>query len=95
MLLTVSSTQPPSSESQPCPAILSSIFPEPSALTQTTNGAVIQVDLRSLLSEKGLVVPDVPKRHSDESHIPRAASWKQIVKHWTDSDPEHGLLLPL
>jgi hypothetical protein len=73
-------------------AIPSCILPQPSALTQITNGATIG---SHSLPERGLVIPDVPTRHSDGSHTPRAASWKQIVKHWTDGDPKCGLLLPL
>ncbi|KAG1906357.1 uncharacterized protein F5891DRAFT_1138182 [Suillus fuscotomentosus] len=93
-----SGSLPPSSESQPCyPAIPSSTLPQPSALTRITDGAtILEVGSRSLvLPEKGLVIPDVPTRHPDGTHTPRAASWRQIVKHWTDGDPKHGLLLPL
>ncbi|KAG2082120.1 uncharacterized protein F5147DRAFT_660578 [Suillus discolor] len=91
------SSQPPSSESQPrCPAILSSTLPQPSALTQITDSGIVQVGSHSLVPpEKGLVIPDVPTRHPDGTHTPRAASWRQIVKHWTDGDPKHRLLLPL
>ncbi|KAG1901248.1 uncharacterized protein F5891DRAFT_1144993 [Suillus fuscotomentosus] len=93
-----SGSLPPSSESQPCyPAIPSSTLSQPSALTRITDGAtILEVGSRSLvLPEKGLVIPDVPTRHPDGTHTPRAASWRQIVKHWTDGDPKHGLLLPL
>ncbi|KAG0705254.1 hypothetical protein DFH29DRAFT_997043 [Suillus ampliporus] len=74
--------------SQPRPAVPSSILPQPSALTQLGTGS-------HLLPEKGLVIPDIPTRCSDRSHTPRAASWRQIMKHWTDGDPECGLLVPL
>jgi hypothetical protein len=74
--------------SQPCPAVPSSILPQPSALTRLGTGS-------HLLPEKGLIIPDVPTRCFDGSHTPRAASWRQIVKHWTDGGPERGLLIPL
>ncbi|KAG1732617.1 uncharacterized protein EDB91DRAFT_1251666 [Suillus paluster] len=57
----------------PCPAVPSSILPQPSTLTRMANSLTTG---SRLLPEKGLIIPD-------------------IVKHWADGDPEHGLLIPL
>ncbi|KAI6042090.1 hypothetical protein EDC04DRAFT_2892415 [Pisolithus marmoratus] len=44
---------------------------------------------------QGQVIPNVPVSRADGTRTPKADSWKDIVRHWTEGEPRLGLLIPL
>ncbi|KAI5986464.1 hypothetical protein EDD15DRAFT_2200064 [Pisolithus albus] len=43
----------------------------------------------------GLLIPNVPVLHADGARTPKSDSWRDIVCHWTEGEPQLGLHTPL
>ena len=48
-----------------------------------------------LPTTQNLFIPDIPVKNADGTRPHPRESWRWIVKHWTEGDPERGLLHPL
>ncbi|KAI6152628.1 hypothetical protein BKA82DRAFT_35867 [Pisolithus tinctorius] len=42
-----------------------------------------------------LRIPNVPVLHVDGTWMPKSDSWRDIVRHWTEGEPQLGLYIPL
>ncbi|KAI6011885.1 hypothetical protein BKA83DRAFT_4131345 [Pisolithus microcarpus] len=61
------------------------------------NSASHQVALPSthVSDPRGLLIPNVPVLHADGTWTPKSGSWRDIVHHWTEGEPQLGLHTPL
>lgn len=62
--------------------------PQPPNLNQTKRSA-------RPLPTHDLVIPDIPVYLTPTTRAQRSDSWRWIVQHWQEGDPERGLRIPL
>lgn len=70
------------------PVLVREVLPSPSPVPQ-------RMKARPLPTIAGLHIPRIPVKLNATTRAPVEESWRWVVRHWREGDPERGLHVPL